>query len=38
MTKKELLQDINQLIYYISEITGSDFKNCAVYDICKKYE
>lgn len=38
MKEKELLKDIDELIFYIQQITGSDFEQCAVYDICKKYD
>lgn len=34
----QLREDIDILIDYILNVTGSDFENCAVYAVCKKYE
>lgn len=34
----ELLADIDTLCGYIANVTGRDFEECAVYEVCKKYE
>lgn len=34
---KELRNDATALSNYIADLTGSDFEECGVYHICKKY-